>query len=185
MEKFYGKDPQASPDYGRIVNERHFERLAGLLREGKAAVGGRTARAQRYIAPTILDDVSWDSAVMQEEIFGPILPVLEFEDLDAAIQALQARPKPLALLFLQPGARGRRGARVSSGGRASTHLAVPPAPALRRRGREPHGGVTARRLDPFSHSRGVWRRATWADLNQEPALTGAARGAAQAHFLLV
>lgn len=99
VEKFYGKDPQASPDYGRIVNDRHFERLAALLRDGRAVAGGQSARAQRYIAPTILDGVSWDAAVMQEEIFGPILPVLEFDDLEAAIGRLQSRPPPLALYY--------------------------------------------------------------------------------------
>ena len=169
VEQFYGKDPQASPDYGRIVNDRHFERLAALLREGKAAVGGQSAKAQRYIAPTILEGVSWDSPLMQEEIFGPILPVLEFEDLDSAIRMLQARPKPLALyVFSNDRARQDEVVRRLSSGGACINDTFGQFLNLRL----PFGGVGESGMgayhgkagfDTFSHSRGVVRRATWAD----------------------
>jgi len=169
IEKFYGSDPQASPDYGRIVNERHFDRLAALLRDGKAVVGGQSARPQRYIAPTLLDNVSWDSAVMQEEIFGPILPVLEFEDLDAAIQTLQARPKPLALYyFCSDRARQDEILRRLPSGGACINDTFGQFLNLRL----PFGGVGESGMgayhgkagfDTFSHSRGVVRRSTWAD----------------------
>jgi aldehyde dehydrogenase (NAD+) len=74
IRKFYGDEPKLSPDYGRVINGRNFDRLAGLLSSGKAVVGGQTDATERYIAPTVLVDVSPDSAIMQEEVFGPILP---------------------------------------------------------------------------------------------------------------
>ncbi|MCB1549219.1 MAG: aldehyde dehydrogenase family protein, partial [Hyphomicrobiaceae bacterium] len=76
VRAMYGDDPQQSPDYGRIVNDRHFERVCGYLGSGEIVVGGKTDAASRYIAPTILRDVSPDAPAMQEEIFGPVLPVL-------------------------------------------------------------------------------------------------------------
>jgi aldehyde dehydrogenase (NAD+) len=94
---FYGDNPQHSPDYGRIVNWRHFDRLASYLADGQITHGGQGDAGDLYLAPTILTDVAWDSPVMQEEIFGPILPVLEFENLTAALAQLRDRPIPLAL----------------------------------------------------------------------------------------
>jgi aldehyde dehydrogenase (NAD+) len=97
VRTFYGEDPQKSPDLARIVNEQHVDRLAKLLESGTAAIGGQVDRADRYVAPTILRNVSPDSPVMQEEIFGPILPVLPVADMEEAIAFVNARPKPLAL----------------------------------------------------------------------------------------
>lgn len=95
--EFYGDEPSQSPDYGRIISSRHFERLEPLLKDGKIVVGGQSKPEEKYIAPTVMDQVSWESPVMQEEIFGPILPVLEYTDLKEAIAQINARPKPLAL----------------------------------------------------------------------------------------
>ena len=97
ISEFYGDTPSQSPDYGRIVNQRHFDRLQTFLEDGDVAIGGDCDRQQRYIGPTVLDNISWDAGVMQEEIFGPILPVLTYEDLDEAIARINERPKPLAL----------------------------------------------------------------------------------------
>ncbi|MGQ4515535.1 aldehyde dehydrogenase family protein [Streptomyces sp. DW26H14] len=130
----YGDDPAASPRYGRIVNERHFDRLSGLLASGTVAAGGRGDRSARYIEPTVLTGVSPDSPVMREEIFGPILPVIEVEDLDEAIDFIVARDKPLALYaFTRSGAtRERLLAETSSGavtfGLPVAHLTVPDLP---------------------------------------------------------
>ena len=85
IREFYGDDPQKSPDYGRVINQRNFDRLVGLLGSGKVAVGGKFNAAERYIAPTVLVDVSPDSPIMREEVFGPILPVLEIDSVDAVI----------------------------------------------------------------------------------------------------
>jgi len=94
---FYGTEPKLSPDYGRIVNHAHWERLNGLLEGAVIAAGGLTDREDLYIAPTVLDGVKWSDKVMEDEIFGPILPVLEYDDLNQIIEAVNSRPKPLAL----------------------------------------------------------------------------------------
>ncbi len=100
VHTFYGSDAAASADYGRIVNERHHARLTTLLDHGgyeEVAVGGDHDLAQRYIAPTVLTGVKPDAAVMDDEIFGPILPVIAYSELDEAIAFVNDRPKPLAL----------------------------------------------------------------------------------------
>jgi aldehyde dehydrogenase (NAD+) len=95
--QFYGDDPHRSRDYGRIVNTHHFDRLIQLLSSGTLFHGGQHDRNDRYIAPTVLVNVSPDAPAMQEEIFGPILPVLEVDSVDAAIDFVTARPSPLGL----------------------------------------------------------------------------------------
>jgi aldehyde dehydrogenase (NAD+) len=96
LHEMFGDDPQGSDSYGRIVNERHFDRLMGLMQSGKVEMGGQTDRATKFIAPTVLSGVSRDSAVMQEEIFGPILPVVRCNNLDEAIEFIRDADKPLA-----------------------------------------------------------------------------------------
>lgn len=107
IDKHYNGNPKASPDLTRIINERNFDRLAAYLNCGKIVLGGETDRADRYIAPTLLDEVSWDDPVMQEEIFGPILPVMTFEDLDDALMQIKSRPRPLALYYFSKNARNQ------------------------------------------------------------------------------
>ncbi|MEU9271232.1 aldehyde dehydrogenase family protein [Streptomyces sp. NPDC048251] len=97
VEAQFGSTPQTAADFGRIINERHFDRLTRLLDSGRAAVGGQHDRDDLFIAPTVLTDVDPASPVMQEEIFGPILAVVEVDDLDAAIAFINEREKPLAL----------------------------------------------------------------------------------------
>ncbi|MEU6773561.1 aldehyde dehydrogenase family protein [Streptomyces sp. NPDC046759] len=118
VEALYGTDPAQAPEYGRIINERHFDRLSGLLGSGRIAVGGETDRDAKYIAPTVLVDVDPASPVMQEEIFGPILPVVTVAGLDEAIGFINDRDKPLALYVFSEseGTRARIAAETSSGG---------------------------------------------------------------------
>ncbi|MFD5232459.1 aldehyde dehydrogenase family protein [Streptomyces qaidamensis] len=97
VEAQFGTSPQTAADFGRIINERHFDRLTRLLDSGRVAVGGQHDRDDLFIAPTVLTDVDPASPVMQEEIFGPIIAVVEVEDLDAAIAFINERDKPLAL----------------------------------------------------------------------------------------
>jgi acyl-CoA reductase-like NAD-dependent aldehyde dehydrogenase len=97
IEEFYGEDPKKSPDYPRIVSERHFDRLLPLLEGGRVLCGGEFDPIERYMAPTILDLIKPAHPVMQEEIFGPILPVLDYDRLDEAIAFIRERPKPLSL----------------------------------------------------------------------------------------
>jgi aldehyde dehydrogenase (NAD+) len=103
IRQFFGENPKTSPDYCRIINEKHFQRLISLLAHGKIICGTEHDASSRYIAPTIIDDIfSMDSTIMQEEIFGPILPVIGFEDLRHSLSIIRARPKPLAAyLFTQ------------------------------------------------------------------------------------
>jgi aldehyde dehydrogenase (NAD+) len=97
--EFYGKDPHNSPDYARIINSKHFDRLSGLLAEGDIIVGGEASSSDNYIAPTVIDNISWNHKIMEEEIFGPLLPVIEYEDLDLAVSMINQRPKPLSFYF--------------------------------------------------------------------------------------
>ncbi|XP_055987558.1 aldehyde dehydrogenase family 3 member B2-like [Sorex fumeus] len=97
IKRFYGADPQGSPYLCRIVSDRHFQRLRRLLGCGRVAIGGQTDEQDRYIAPTVLVDVQETEPVMQEEIFGPILPILTVGSLSEAIEFMQRREKPLAL----------------------------------------------------------------------------------------
>jgi len=97
IQQFYGDDPQKSADYGRIINRNHLDRLTAFLGNGQIAHGGQHDASNLYLAPTLLTGVAADAPVMQEEIFGPILPVLEFDKLDDALALLRNRPTPLAL----------------------------------------------------------------------------------------
>ncbi|MFJ9059870.1 aldehyde dehydrogenase family protein [Streptomyces sp. NPDC102409] len=118
VESLFGQDASAHPEYGRIVNERHFDRLVGLLGSGRTVTGGVHDRATKYIAPTVLADVAPDAPVMGEEIFGPVLPIVTVGGLDEAIAFINDRDKPLALYaFTQnPAVRERLLAETSSGG---------------------------------------------------------------------
>lgn len=102
--EFYGADAKASPDFGRIVNDKHFARVSRLIDPAKVAYGGQTDASERYIAPTILTGVTFDDAVMQEEIFGPVLPVIKVQSIDESIALVRRNPNPLALyLFTEDG----------------------------------------------------------------------------------
>lgn len=99
LAAFYGSVPKASADYARIVNDRHFERLTGLLSatSGKVAVGGDQDKTERYLAPTVVTDVPPDDPLMDDEIFGPVLPVIRVGGMDEAVTYVSSRPKSLAL----------------------------------------------------------------------------------------
>lgn len=95
--EFYGEKPKDSDSYGRIINERHFQRLVNLLDKSKIEVGGDTDEAEKYISPTIMTGVTLDDKIMQEEIFGPILPFVNIKNTEDAIDFINDREKPLAL----------------------------------------------------------------------------------------
>ncbi|MBO5351194.1 MAG: aldehyde dehydrogenase [Alistipes sp.] len=116
LRTLHGDDAQQSRHFVRIVNERAFDRLTGYLKEGKVLYGGRTDRAERYIEPTLLEDTKPTDSVMQEEIFGPILPVIPFRDIEEAIAFITEREKPLALYFFGKKHRREVLRRTSSGG---------------------------------------------------------------------
>ncbi|MEE1788717.1 aldehyde dehydrogenase family protein [Streptomyces sp. SP17BM10] len=134
VHELYGDDPAGAEHYGRIVSERHFDRLTALLGDGRTVTGGTHDRAARYLAPTVLADVEPTAPVMQDEIFGPILPVLTVPDLDAAIAFINERDKPLALYaFTESAQTKRRLAEETSSGALNfglpvLHLAMPELP---------------------------------------------------------
>ncbi|WP_341636890.1 aldehyde dehydrogenase [Staphylococcus casei] len=99
ITEFYGKSIQDSPDFGRIVNQKHFHRLDNLLKTHYSNIvfGGQTSENDKYIAPTILDNITFDSKIMEDEIFGPILPIITYDDFDEAIDLIRTKPKPLSL----------------------------------------------------------------------------------------
>ncbi|MBV6700414.1 aldehyde dehydrogenase family protein [Kitasatospora aureofaciens] len=159
--ELFGDDPSLSTDYGRIVNERHFDRLAALLGDGRTVTGGGHDRATRFLAPTVLADVAPTAPVMQAEIFGPILPVLTVPDLDAAIAFINERDKPLALYaFTESPESKRRLAEETSSGALSfglpvSHLAMPELPfgGVGESGMGRYHGEYS--IDTFSHSKAV------------------------------
>lgn len=97
LKEFHGEEPKSSPWYGRVINRRHFDRLSGYLTQGKILHGGQTDPGDLYISPTLILPQSWELPVMEEEIFGPILPVLPFETPEEAVALVKKRPNPLAL----------------------------------------------------------------------------------------
>lgn len=102
MKNLYTDDPLSNEHWPRIINERHFERILRLIENETIIFGGRSDKSKLSIEPTLLDNVSWESPVMQEEIFGPVLPILTYSDLDEAIKRIKEKPKPLAFyLFTQ------------------------------------------------------------------------------------
>lgn len=118
VKDFYTEDPKNCPDYGRIINQRHFKRVMALTEGSTVAVGGENDESQCYIAPTVLRDVKSEAKVMQEEIFGPLLPILSVSSVDEAIKFINEREKPLALyIFTQDNKLIQRViAETSSGG---------------------------------------------------------------------
>jgi len=161
IEAFFGKDPKKSPDYPRIISQRHFDRVSGLISGGTAATGGESDRDSRYIAPTLLTDVHPDAEVMREEIFGPVLPVMTYSVLDEAISFITSRPKPLALYVFSGSSDIQNEVieRTSSGGACINdvvmHLAVPELPfgGVGTSGMGAYHGRAS--FDTFSHARAV------------------------------
>jgi aldehyde dehydrogenase (NAD+) len=157
----FGDDPAQSPVYGRIVNHRHFDRLSNLLGSGRVVVGGQTDREHKYIAPTVLADVSPESPVMGEEIFGPILPIISVPSLDAAVEFITSRDKPLALYAFtdSESTKERILAETSSGavgfGLPVMHLGVPSLPfgGVGESGMGRYHGKYS--IDTFSHLKAV------------------------------
>lgn len=99
IHRLYGKRPLNNKDYGRIINKKHFDRLTKLLEDAKIYHGGEVSKENLTIEPTIVTDITWNDPVMQEEIFGPILPVLSYSNIDEVILKVQENDKPLALYY--------------------------------------------------------------------------------------
>ena len=164
LDDFYGSDPAQSPDYGRIINDRHFARLCSLQDQGEVVIGGAVDAATRYIAPTVLTKVDVDSEIMGDEIFGPILPVVPVADAGEAIAFINQRPRPLAayLFARNPALHRRVLAETSSGSLGINDLMLDfTVPGL------PFGGVGESGIgayhgrhgyETFSHRKSIYKR---------------------------
>ena len=108
IKELFGDDPCSNPDYPKIINEKHFTRLHGLLDTGEIIEGGQIDEKNLKIAPTIFDNVNWQDPIMSQEIFGPILPILEFKDLSEVAGIVNSHPKPLALYFFSKSKNNQR-----------------------------------------------------------------------------
>jgi aldehyde dehydrogenase (NAD+) len=169
IREFYGDDPKQSPDFARIVNERHHARLTRLLANTDVATGGEADLSDRYIAPTILRNVSEDDPVMQEEIFGPILPVISVPSVESAIGFVNRHEKPLALYVFagDEAAQDRVLSGTSAGGTVLNHVwlhvGVPELP-FGGVGESGMGAYHGRQsFETFSHKRSVLKKPTLPD----------------------
>lgn len=170
VERFYGTDIKKMDGMTTIINERHFDRIEKLMQGAKIIYGGYTDRSSKYISPTIVEGVDWNHPVMQEEIFGPVLPVLEYEQIEDAFAQIIAQPKPLAFYIFTNNKSIENAAleRVSFGGGCVNdilyHMANPNLP---------FGGVGASGMgayhgkagfDLFSHKKSVLKQQTLFDI---------------------
>lgn len=170
IREFYGPDPKSSPALARIVNQAHFDRLTGFLADGKIIAGGDYDRATLSLAPTILDQVSWQAPVMQEEIFGPILPVLSMTGLDDIAELIGRHPTPLAVYYFSRDSRRQSRIMHSAtfgGGCINdtlVHLTEHHLP-FGGVGTSGHGRYHGKSgFEAFSHHKSLLWRGTWLDI---------------------
>ncbi|MBR2353438.1 MAG: aldehyde dehydrogenase [Clostridia bacterium] len=170
IKRQYGEDPLANRDYGRIVNEKHFQRLCGLIDEKKVVVGGNVNAETCQIAPTVMDGVTYGDAVMGEEIFGPIMPILTFEDFDAVVDELKTKDKPLALYLFTSNKKHikRVTAELSYGGGCINDVIIHLATSEMGFGGVGESGMGSYHgkdgFDAFTHYKSIVDKKTWLDL---------------------
>lgn len=170
IQKQYGKQPLSNPDYGKIINEKHFDRILGLIDKKKVVHGGSSDRKALRIEPTVLDNVTFSDAVMQEEIFGPVMPILVFDRLDEVIRNVNAMPHPLALyLFTSDNAAAKKvTSRCGFGGGCINDTIIHLATTEMGFGGFGESGMGAYHgkigFDTFSHYKSIVDKKTWIDL---------------------
>lgn len=168
--QFYGKEPLNSPDYPKIINDKHFNRLIELMEHEEIVFGGKYSEKTNQIEPTIFDNVTWESKIMEDEIFGPFVPILEFEDFNKVITGINKKPKPLAL-YLFTTSREREDKiinNISYGGGCINdtvvHLATPYMPfgGVGNSGMGAYHGKWS--FDTFSHKKSILKKSNILDL---------------------
>lgn len=170
IKSLYGKKPLKNNDYVRIIHQDNFERLEGFLQDGTVIYGGRTSKDDLLIEPTLLDDVSWEEPVMQEEIFGPILPIITFENLEDVVSTLKQMEKSLALYYFGENEEEQEQviANVSFGGGSVNdtlyHLANPHLPfgGVGDSGMGAYHGKYS--FDTFTHNKSIMKQTTRFDM---------------------
>ena len=166
----FGESPLLNPDYGKIINAKHFQRLSELLDPEKIVCGGNTDAATLRIEPTVMADVTWEDAVMEEEFFGPLLPILTYYTLEEVIRTVESHPHPLALYFFSEDKTAQkkllRSCRFGGGCINDTviHLATSSMPfgGIGESGMGSYHGKTG--FESFSHFRSIVDKKTWMDL---------------------
>jgi len=170
IRRQYGENPLQNDNYGRIINDKHFARLCGLIDRSKVVVGGEIDEKNCRIAPTVMDKVSWNDAVMGEEIFGPILPVLAYDDFDELIGQLKEKDKPLAMYLFSGDKRHIRRVttELSYGGGCINDVVIHLATSGMGFGGVGESGMGAYHgkagFDAFSHYKSIVDKKTWIDL---------------------
>lgn len=170
IRRMYGKNPLLNEEYPKMINRKHFDRVLDLMEGARVVYGGGSSEGSLKIEPTILDQVTWEHPVMQEEIFGPLLPVLTFYSLREAIQMVNARPKPLALYYFTRDKRREAAVlkRVSYGGGCINdtvvHLASPHL-SFGGVGESGMGGYHGKgSFDTFTHEKSIMKKSGLIDL---------------------
>ena len=170
ITKQFGKTPLKNKDYGKIVNEKHFQRIVGLIDEKKVVHGGTTNKPTLQIEPTILDHVTWDDPVMQEEIFGPVLPILTYDSIGQAAAKIDSMPHPLALYIFTSNKTIARQvtSRCGFGGGCINDVVIHLATSEMGFGGFGESGMGAYHgkagFDTFSHYKSIVDKKTWMDL---------------------
>lgn len=170
IQSQFGEQPLENPDYGKIISEKHFARICGLIDQTKTVFGGGMDEVNCKIAPTVMDNVAWEDKVMQEEIFGPVLPILTFERFDEVYEVLKDKAKPLALyLFTQDKTRMKElPLRIAYGGGCINDVIIHLATSAMGFGGVGESGMGAYHgktgFDAFSHKKSVVNKRTWIDL---------------------
>lgn len=166
----YGDNPLKNKDYGRIINQKHFERLCGLINKNKVIIGGETDCGSNRIAPTVMDNVTENDAVMGEEIFGPIMPILTFDDFDKMVDNLKDKDKPLSLYLFSSdkGQIKRITTELSYGGGCINDVVVHLSTSEMGFGGVGQSGMGSYHgkdgFDAFSHYKSIMDKKTWLDL---------------------
>ena len=166
----YGDNPLKNKDYGKIINQKHFERLCGLIDKNKVIIGGETDCGSNRIAPTVMDNVTENDAVMGEEIFGPIMPILTFDDFDKTVNDLKDKDKPLALYLFSSdkGQIKRITTELSYGGGCINDVVVHLSTSEMGFGGVGQSGMGSYHgkdgFDAFSHYKSIMDKKTWLDL---------------------
>lgn len=170
IKRQFGDDPVKNRDYGKIINEKHYARLCGLIDKEKVVFGGDAYPNGCKISPTVMDNVTWDDAVMGEEIFGPIMPIISFDDFDAEIDKLKNRDKPLALYLFTSNKKQikRVTEELSYGGGCINDVIIHLATSHMSFGGVGESGMGSYHgkagFDAFTHYKSVVDKKTWIDL---------------------
>ncbi len=169
-KKQFGDNPLSNKDYGKIVNKKHFDRIVGLIEKSKVVLGGEVDKDACRIAPTVMDNVTWDDAVMGEEIFGPIMPILTYETTEELISLLSDKEKPLALYLFSENKKTIKEitARVRYGGGCINDTIIHLATSEMGFGGVGESGMGAYHgkigFDTFSHIKSIVDKKTWIDM---------------------